>query len=166
MPDNIKIQIGKKSLDSINKRLKDIKKYTTANPSFWKVVTIYLFQMIIKTFKNLGARDSHPAWKKFSENTLFYNTKAGKKWRLRRHGVRYNTSSKLLQSSGQLRNSFHTLASGKMFTKFGTRLNYAGKHQFGDPETNLPARPMLFLTLRDELNIVKKWSFFKGFKRA
>jgi len=166
MPDNIKIQIGKKSLDSINKRLKDIKKHTTDNPSFWKVVTIYLFQIIIKTFKLLGARDGHSAWKKFSENTLFYQPVSEKKYRFRRGKVKYNASSKLLQSSGQLRNSFRTLASGKMFVKFGTRLNYASKHQLGDPQTNLPAREMLFLTRNDEINIVKKWSFFKGFKRA
>ena len=160
-------------VSKIKKTLDNLIKRAEKKLSFFKAVGIYFHQKTEKVFKAEGAYQQS-AWHAFSPNTL--RTPAGT-WRIRRYTshtpkkgthpgylesgvVRYSSTSKLLQSTGQLKNSFRTLDIGNNFIKFGSDLNYAAAHQEGGGR--LPKRRMLWISAQDITAIGKKWQFFKA----
>lgn len=154
----LSVKIDKIAYDKTQKHIQ--KKIKSLN-KFWKIVELYLLKATDETFKLEGARDGHTKWKEFSLNTLFeskgkYNLRSPEE----SGGKRYSATSLLLQNTGQLRGSFHTLKSTNKYMKFGSNIQEKLKHQFGDSSQNLPARPMLFITAGDRKKILGKWSFF------
>lgn len=133
--------------DKFFKRIKQIRNTVASPSSFWKITGLYLHKILLETFNKEGARAGHPKWTKLADRTILRKRRAKKE--------------RKLQWTGHLRMSFRTLSQGKTFLNFGSRLIYAAAHQYGIPERNLPARPMLFLTGADKDIIISKYKFFK-----
>ncbi len=60
---------------------------------------------------------------------------------------------KILTLYGRLRGTL-TYRAGPHEVRIGSPLDYAGKHQFGDPKINLRARPFLGLSQSDEQELL------------
>ena len=105
---------------------------------------IRVFQAEGKGFTPLDTEYANPAdlpWKDFSKRSFGRKRPSGKK---------ITESSKLLQDTGTLRQSFKTLIMTPTAVAWGSELSYAKDHQFGNRKKFLPARPMIFLTREDQ----------------
>jgi len=128
----------------------------------------WFYRKIDDTFEAQGARDGHDKWQPLSDMTTAL--------RLVKRGGAYGTKKKygkstlitkqmlmaekrnmaILQDTGQLKRSFRVIRSDDDSVTFGSTLEYAAKHQFGDPTNTfegesapIPQREMLFVTAND-----------------
>jgi len=148
----IKVAIDIQNL--INRLEKGSKKIKNLKKVFFDIA-IYMQRKTAETFQKEGARDGQPLWEPFSENTLYDEDGEPQK---RPSGKFYTPASKLLQDTGNLKNSFviKKLVNNELI--FGSSLKYAKKHQMGFK--SLPARQMLFITETDRRESLKKFVYW------
>jgi len=129
---NIKVN-DSKVLAKLNK-LKG--KISNASPLL-KAVALFHLRETARTFQSEGKRDEHVKWKEFSPH-----------YKRRPSGKMITSKSKLLQDTGTLKQSFKEISESPFEIVWGSLLDYAPKHQFGEGKT--PAREMLFITEKDK----------------
>lgn len=99
-----------------------------------KKIAIQLYQYTMAVFDAEGAHDGRAAWPKL---------KAGGRYT----GGRFRTAYKLLQDTGQLRQSYEPIydreSAGVGAVASRPHADLAPIHEHGNPERNLPARPVL-----------------------
>ena len=99
-----------------------------------KKVAIQLYQYVMDVFAAEGAHDGRPAWAPL---------KAGGRY----SKGRFRTAYRLLQDTGQLRQSYEPIydktSAGVGSVASRPHSDLAPIHEYGNPERNLPARPML-----------------------
>lgn len=99
-----------------------------------KKVAIQLYQYTMHVFDAEGAYDGRKAWPRL---------KAGGRYK----GGRFRTAYKLLQDTGQLRQAYEPIydkaSAGVGAVASKPHADLAPIHEYGSPDRNLPARPML-----------------------
>lgn len=99
-------------------------------------IAAQLYSWVIQNFEQQGAKGERP-WAPL---------KAGGRWKGRGSNRYFQTDYKILQDTGNLRQSFAPFSDNDSMgvgarASFG--VDYAAVHEQGAPERNLPARPML-----------------------
>lgn len=137
-------------------------------------VAVYLHKIVFEAFDKSGARAGHPRWQDLSIETI----KARIRKRQNRYtGIRHKKKGNkkvidwtrttiqyqkerfpILRDTGRLRNSFRVINQSAKSLVFGSTLEYAPKHQYGDK--HIPKREMLFWTRQDDRRLegyIEKW---------
>jgi len=174
----IEIKTEDKLEEFPNLILKNVKK--SIFETFSDVGFYFVKSKVPETFKNKGKRGENPEWKPLSIFTIAsrllkhggkYTSKSQAKKMLEKDGyipiqkiMAERQSMPILRDTGELVNSFTVIDERydkrESVLTVGTKLNYAVKHQFGDPNNTidghkapLPQRKMIFITIEDEKEI-------------
>jgi phage gpG-like protein len=96
-----------------------------------------LYAWVIRNFEQEGGLTGAGRWAPL---------KAGGRWKGRGKNRYFQTDARILQDTGNLRNSFapfYDNDTAGVGARASYGVDYAAVHQQGDPGRNLPARPML-----------------------
>jgi len=134
-----------KTLKELKDRLAKRKKEYQTDKTPWKAVSLMLDQWVQGNFQSEGKKVG--GWRPFKAGGRWIpvgNVAKGKRAGLgaTKRGMVLDTSAKLLQDTGRLRSSFLPFAT-MWNAGIGSDLDYAKKHEDGDPSRKLPARRML-----------------------
>lgn len=154
MPDKISIRVL--NARDVLRRLSKIKGKIKNTALLLRGAASFYLREVFLTFRKEGAHAGNKKWRPFAQSTLHPSVKRGGraagfnrgKWNIRygtdlrgqsprrRAGVRirrYSPTSKLLQASGQFRNSFHILSVSSTQAQIGTRHKLAQEIMNGRP---------------------------------
>jgi phage gpG-like protein len=149
-------------IKQVNEAFKTIAVNSEDARKLLNAVALYHLRQVSRTFQVQGARDGAPAWKPFSDQYTRVTDgvtvpawggvpkirgKGLVKGRKRPSGKRITEQSKLLQDTGHLKNSFQKQLLEQKKVIYGSVLDYAGKHNYGDSVT--PQRLILFFSEQD-----------------
>jgi phage gpG-like protein len=149
-------------LSKVNEAFKQMVIKSEDGRTVLNAIALFHLRQVSRTFQMQGQRDGHKAWKPFADQyTRITDGITVKAWgkvkkirgkgmvkgRLRPSGKRITESSKLLQDTGHLRNSFQKQLLEQKKVIYGSVLSYSGSHQYGEGKT--PKREMIFFTDSD-----------------
>lgn len=149
MPEKIAAQFV--NAGQVLRRMGKIRSGISDTRLLLKGASAFALREALMMFRKEGEYAGHPHWKPFTQNTLHPQRRGGGHYPLFniRYGTdmsgkkpkrpprakvrRYSDSSKLLQASGQFRNSFTIWPRGKMVSEVGTRHRLAKHIMKGRP---------------------------------
>ncbi len=118
---------NQQNLDALLRRLERFRSRVQRPLEAHREISVAYYQFVIRNFQ-LEGRLTPGGWKALRPATIKFKRKRG--------------YLKKLVNTGQLKNSFVPFFN-KDTAGVRSDLDYAADHQFGVPERNLPARPML-----------------------
>ena len=155
----MKLSINGRQAAALKRNLDLLARNAQDREKFFRRAGAYMQHMAVKNFSNESSPDGK-RWKKLKPETLA----------ARRRGDRARGGTRILQVTGDLKNSIGIIEIWKDGVRVGPALGvFQGigrAHEFGRPEINLPARPFLGITSEMEKHMTNDLvhQLFEGVK--